>query len=83
VNRVKGAIGKPDEYVFQSWVRRSGIACNGAVPCNKSNKLGCTAADPAYCGSWSMPINLPENDPKIYSHTRLINDALSTFGQPQ
>ena len=28
-------------------------------------------------GPNEIPINLPENDPAIYSHTRLINDALN------
>jgi Big-like domain-containing protein len=29
---------------------------------------------------YDIPVNLPENDPTIYSHTRLINDGLAAFG---
>jgi hypothetical protein len=29
-----------------------------------------------------MPINPPENDPAIYSHTRLIRDGLAILKQP-
>ena len=32
-------------------------------------------------GSLSLPINLPENDPAIFSHTRLILDGLQRFPQ--
>ena len=28
-----------------------------------------------------VPINLPENDPAIYSHTRLLNEGLAVFGR--
>ena len=28
----------------------------------------------------NIPINLPENDPAVFSHTRLINEALTIFG---
>ncbi len=30
-----------------------------------------------------IPINLPEDDPSIYSHTRLINDGLDILGEGQ
>ena len=30
-------------------------------------------------GVLDVPINLPENDPTIYSHTRLINDGLAVL----
>jgi hypothetical protein len=32
-------------------------------------------------GTCNTPINLPENDPNIFSHTRLINDALAILNQ--
>ena len=32
---------------------------------------------PAPSGAHEVPINLPENDPETYSHTRLINDGLA------
>jgi len=28
-----------------------------------------------------VPINLPESDPPIYSHTRLILEGLAVFGR--
>lgn len=33
-------------------------------------------------GVRDIPINLPENDPGIYSHTRLINEGLSLLSSP-
>ena len=36
---------------------------------------------PVASGANEVPINLPENDPAIYSHTRLSRDGLSVFGQ--
>jgi Big-like domain-containing protein len=32
-------------------------------------------------GLWDVPINLPENDPAVYSHTRLINAGLAALAQ--
>lgn len=32
-------------------------------------------------GLLDLPINLPENDPTIYSHTRLINDGLAALSK--
>jgi len=32
-------------------------------------------------GIYKVPINLPENDPTIYSHTRLINDGLAALSK--
>ena len=72
---VKRAVGRPDEVVFQSWVQRSPASCGesnkqcGVAPCSQS--------DPPYCGEKSIPLNLPESDSSLYSHTRLINDALA------
>ena len=34
---------------------------------------------PAPSGQHEVPINLPENDPAIYSHTRLLLDGLAAF----
>jgi hypothetical protein len=36
---------------------------------------------PAANGVHEVPINLPENDPSSYSHTRLIIEGLDVFGQ--
>ena len=36
---------------------------------------------PAANGIHEVPINLPENDPSFYSHTRLITEGLHVFGQ--
>jgi hypothetical protein len=36
---------------------------------------------PAPNGVHKLPINLPENDPSEYSHTRLINEGLDVFDQ--
>jgi hypothetical protein len=35
---------------------------------------------PAPSGAHEIPINLPENDPSVYSHTRLILEGLGLFG---
>jgi hypothetical protein len=80
--RVHAAIGKPDQSIFQSWVRRSSIKCTAGTRCGPSNNWMCSSADPAYCGKGSVPINLPESDRAIYSHTRLINDALVILKSP-
>jgi len=32
-------------------------------------------------GTCNTPINLPENDPNVFSHTRLVNDALAILDQ--
>jgi hypothetical protein len=80
--RVHAAIGAPDQSIFQSWVRRSSVRCTAGVQCGASNNWMCAPPDPAYCGKGSVPINLPENDPAIYSHTRLISDGLAILKQP-
>ena len=36
---------------------------------------------PAPTGAHELPINLPEDDPSEYSHTRLIIEGLDVFGQ--
>lgn len=37
--------------------------------------------DREHKGVHEVPINLPENDPAIYSHTRLLNEGLGVFGR--
>jgi len=71
--RVHAAIGAPEQSIIQSWVLRSSTKCTARVVCNPANKLMCSPADPSYCGKKSVPINLPENNPSVFSHTRLIN----------
>jgi hypothetical protein len=77
VRRVEAAIGRPDHVIFQSWVVRGGQnTCSNTDPrCNMQNPM-CTPSDPASCGKKSVPVNLPDNDPGVFSHTRLIVDAL-------
>jgi hypothetical protein len=77
--RVHAAIGAPDQTIFQSWVRRSSVKCVAGVHCGPSNRWMCSPAD---CGKASVPINLPDGDPAIFSHTRLINDALAILKRP-
>jgi hypothetical protein len=81
VDRVHRAIGSPQQAIFQSWVRRSSLKCTTGNSCTEANHWRCSDSDPAYCGKLSMPINLPESDPTIFSHTRLINDSLTILGQ--
>jgi hypothetical protein len=35
---------------------------------------------PAPSGLHEVPINLPDDDPAVYSHTRLINEILDALG---
>jgi hypothetical protein len=71
--RVHAAIGAPEQWIFQSWVRRSSTTCPAGGHCGPANNWMCSPADPPHCGKLSMPINLPENNPSVFSHTRLIN----------
>jgi hypothetical protein len=73
VERVHAAIGAPEQSIIQSWVPRSSIKCTAGVRCDKANNWMCSPADPPYCGKLSVPNNLPENNPFVFSHTRLIN----------
>jgi hypothetical protein len=79
VRRVHSAIGKPEESIFQSWVLRVSQTCSGAIRCG-ANDPRCTSSDPPYCGTRSVPVNLPDDDPSIFSHTRLIREALRILG---
>jgi hypothetical protein len=71
--RVRAAIGAPEQSIFQSWVTRASTRCTAGVHCGKANNWMCSSADPPYCGKSSVPINLPESGPSTFSHTRLIN----------
>lgn len=75
--RVHAAIGIPDQVIIQSWVIRSSPRCTDTDPSCYPNKLHCTSEDPAGCGRPTVPINLPENAPNVYSHSRLINEILA------
>jgi hypothetical protein len=74
--RVHAAIGAPEQSIIQSWVRRSSIKCTAGVRCDKANNWMCSPADPPYCGKKSIPINLPENSPSVFSQTRLLNTVI-------
>jgi hypothetical protein len=74
--RVHAAIGAPEQSIIQSWVRRPSIKCTAGVRCDKENNWMCSPADPPYCGKKSVPINLPENNPSVFSQTRLINTVI-------
>jgi hypothetical protein len=75
VRRVHAAIGSPDDSIFESWVRRSPSRCSDTDPSCNAVKIHCVGSDGPGCGEKSVPANLPDNDPKIFSHTRLIDDA--------
>jgi hypothetical protein len=77
--RVHNSIGRPEQTIFQSWVRRSSTKCLKETGCTPINNWMCSQSDPPYCGKLSVPINLPEGDKSIFSHTRLIGDVLTTF----
>lgn len=74
---VHAAIGKPDQMVFQSWITRGSIRCVAGVRCDKSNKYLCAPPDPPDCGKNSIPANLPDSGPRVYSQTRLIAATLA------
>jgi hypothetical protein len=75
--RVRTVVGIPDQVIVQSWVRRSSPPrCTDIDPSCTHPKLRCTSQDPPGCGQKDVPINLPEDDPSIFSHTRLINETL-------
>jgi len=78
--RVKAAIGKPDQLVFQSWVTRAPIACAQSEPACLTQR--CSPADPPYCGEKSIPLNLPDDDPAGFTQTRLVRAVLDLFGEP-
>ena len=72
VNQVRFQVGVPDHAIFQSWVKRAPASCDDTLlQCG-----ACRSSDPPACGQHSVPINLPDSDPSIFSHTRLIGDGL-------
>jgi hypothetical protein len=75
-SRVHAAVGIPDQIVVQSWILRSSPRCSDTDPNCVPPKLHCTSQDPPGCGERDVPINLPEGDSSIFSHTRLINEVL-------
>jgi hypothetical protein len=79
VHLVHSAIGTPDQAIFQSWVIRYSITCASNAQCTAKNHYMCGPSDPAYCGTSSVPINLPESASRVFSHTRLIGDALAVL----
>jgi hypothetical protein len=81
VRRVHDAIGVSEQLIFQSWVLRASSSCSLTLPCS-IERPRCTSSDPSYCGSHSIPINLPDNSREIFSHTRLINDSLAILASP-
>lgn len=81
VRRVHRAIDTSEQLVFQSWVLRASSSCSLTLPCS-TERPRCTSSDPSYCGSHSIPINLPDNSREIFSHTRLINESLAILARP-
>jgi hypothetical protein len=81
VKRIHRAIGMPEQSIFQSWVLRVSNDCSASLPCSATNTR-CSSSDVAYCGSRSVPINLPESSNEVFSHTRLINDSLEILSSP-
>jgi hypothetical protein len=79
--RVHLNIGLPDQLIFESWVFRSSPRCTDADPKCALAQLRCGPSDPSGCGEKSVPVNLPEDNPTIFSHTRLINDAIKLLLQ--
>jgi len=80
VKLVHDAIGAPDQAIFESWVTRSSRTCSDLDRRCKTDNPRCGPADRSDCGQKSIPVNLPDNDPRVYSHTRLISDSLSILG---
>jgi hypothetical protein len=75
VKAVRSSIGVPPQLIFQSWVLRVSMSCKVGVRCN-ATETRCSPSDPPYCGSRSIPINLPESSVEVFSHTRLINESI-------
>ena len=72
IRSVKKAIGKPDHSIFQSWV----------ISYTRKNyeKISKEAFLVEFKKrSQRTPVNLPENDPTVYSHTRLRSDGLGVL----
>jgi hypothetical protein len=77
IRRVHEAIGRPDQAIFQSWVVRGGMtACANTDPRCTATTPMCQPLDPPGCGTHDTPVNLPENDPRVFSHLRLLSEGL-------
>jgi hypothetical protein len=81
VRRVR-AIGIPQHVIFQSWVLRSYKGCSDTNIRCAFPKLKCPPSDAIGCGLKSVPVNLPEGNPREFSLTRLVNEALSVLQMP-
>ena len=75
VHIIHNSIGHPDRISFESWVKR-GSQNNGDI----DPSSGCTVSYHDYCGTNSIPTNFPENNPNVFSHTRLILDTVALMG---
>jgi hypothetical protein len=73
--RLRNLIDPEDQIIIQSWVIRSSLSCKGPPAACLVEKSPCTNGDPGYCGSHSIPVNLPET--ARYTHTRLVDDVLT------
>jgi hypothetical protein len=81
VKQVHAAIGAPDQAIFESWITRSYAGCNYAASGCAPPKIQCPPSDTSGCGLHSVPINLPEGNPRIFSHTRLVDEGLTILGR--
>jgi hypothetical protein len=79
VGRVHQAIGAPDQAIFESWITRSPVSCS--ISSEACKRAPCTAEDPDYCGGKSIPVNLPDDRPDIFSHTRLISQGVQLLAR--
>jgi hypothetical protein len=80
-NKVHFWIGSLDQIVIQSWVTRSSLNCESIDGSCNPKQYKCGVNDPAFCGTKSVPINLPENNNNVFSHTRLLNNVLAIFAK--
>jgi hypothetical protein len=77
VRLVKSLPSLPDQLIFESWVTRAPVSCSWTHT-NCSAKY-CSSIDPYYCGEKSIPLNLPDAGPNVYSHTKLVVDSLKSL----
>ncbi len=76
---VHSAIGAPDHLIIQSWVTRASKRCSETGrECTQTDPK-CVQQDPIYCGTKSVPLNLPDNDPSKFTQTRLVNEVVKLF----
>lgn len=74
-DRQAGAIGLPKlgEAVIDQLYRKHELQCE--------EQLHVLTGRSALLRKGEHAINLPDTDPEVFSHTRLINDALTVLGQ--